>query len=162
MPRTTASATATLQLPGRIVIEEEQRRRAQHHDVVGAHRDQVDADGVVTAGVDGEAQLGSNTVGAGHQHRLAVAGRQLDQRAEAADAGEHLAAVRTLHQRLDALDQLVTGVDVDTGIAIGYAAAVCHGNLRMDAGRRSAAGACAIVHSANARRAIEDQCCDRT
>ena len=53
-------------------------------------------------------------------HRLAVAvQRHLDQRAEAAEAAEHLGAHRALHGRLDALDELVARVDVDAGIAIG-------------------------------------------
>ena len=138
MPRTTASATADLQLAGRVVIEEEQRLRALHHHVVDAHRDQVDADGVVAAGVDREAQLGADAVGAGHQHRMPVAGRQLHQRAEAADAGEHLAALRALHQRLDALDELVAGVDVDAGIAIGDAGAFTHDYSRRAAWVRAA------------------------
>ena len=54
----------------------------------------------------------------GDQHRLAVALRQLDQRAEAADAGQHLRAQRAPGERLDRLDQRVAGVDIDAGVAI--------------------------------------------
>ena len=45
--------------------------------------------------------------------------RHFDQRAEAADAGEHLAAHRAFGDGLDAFDELVARVDVDAGIAIG-------------------------------------------
>ena len=53
------------------------------------------------------------------QHRLAVALGELEQRAEAADARQHFGAHRALGERLDALDELVAGVDVDAGVAIG-------------------------------------------
>ena len=78
------------------------------------------------AAFDGETQLRAYAVGARDQHRLAVAGRQLDQGTEAADAGEHFAALRTLHQRFDSLDQLIAGVDIDAGIAIGETRAFGH------------------------------------
>ena len=156
MPRTTASATVDLQLAGGVVVEEEQRLRALHHDVIGAHGDEVDADGVVAAGVDRQAQLGTHAVGAGHQHRLPVAARQLHQRAEAADAGQHLAALRAPHQRLDALDELVAGVDVDAGIAIGDAGAFAHGTWRVCTSGAVRPGRYGIVHAARAlARAIQ-------
>ena len=65
-----------------------------------------------------ELELGADAVGARDEHRLAIALRQLDERAEAADAGEHLGAQRALRERLDALDERVAGVDVDAGVAI--------------------------------------------
>ena len=58
----------------------------------------------------------------GDEHRLAEALADLDQRAEAADAGEHFGPHRALGERLDALDQRVAGVDVDAGVAIGEGA----------------------------------------
>ncbi len=104
--------------PAGEIVEEEQRLRALHEDVVGAHRDQVDADGVVPVERERELELGADAVGAGDQHRLAEALADLDQRAEAADAGEHLGAHRPLGERLDALDQRVAGVDVDARLAV--------------------------------------------
>ena len=80
------------QLAGGVVVEEEQGLGALHGDIVDAHGDEVDADAVVAAGVDGEAQLGAHAIRAGHQHRFAVALRQADQRAKAADPGKHLRA----------------------------------------------------------------------
>ena len=114
----TASRHRDVQLAGRVVVEEEQGLRALHDDVVDAHGDEVDADRVVPPGVDRKSQLGADAVGARYQHRLAVTGGQLHQGAEAADAGEHLGALRAAHERLDALDELVAGVDVDARVAI--------------------------------------------
>ena len=110
-----------VELAAREVVEEEQRLGALHEDVVDAHRDEVDADRVVAVERERELELGADAVGAGDQHRLAEALADLDQRAEAADAGEHLGAQRALGERLDALDQRVAGVDVDAGVAVGKA-----------------------------------------
>ncbi len=55
-----------------VIVEEEKRLGALHNDVVHAHRHQVDADGVVDAGVDGELELGADAIGAGYQHRFLV------------------------------------------------------------------------------------------
>ena len=85
----------------------------------------------MAAGVDGQAQLRADAVGAGDQHRLAIARGNLHQRAEAADAGEHFGALRAAHERLDALDQFIAGVDVDAGVAIGVAALVVHAGPRI-------------------------------
>ena len=63
-------------LSGRDVVEHEQRLRAHAHQVVDAHGDQVDADGVVAAAVAGHDHLGAHPVGRGHQHRPGVARRR--------------------------------------------------------------------------------------
>jgi len=101
-----------------VVVEEEQRLRALDQDVVDAHRDEIDADGVVPVQRERELQLGADAVGARHQHGLPVALGQPDQRAESADAGEHLGAHRPLRERLDPLDERVAGVDVDARFAV--------------------------------------------
>ncbi len=118
------------ELAGRVVVEEEQRLRALHDHVVHAHRDQVDADRVVAAGLDRQPELGADAVGAGDQHRLAVAPhRNLEQRAEAAEAAEHFGAQRALDGGLDAFDQLVAGLDIDAGIFVGNRVGG-HGDLK--------------------------------
>jgi len=61
-----------LELSGGVVVEEEHGLGALHDDVVRAHRDEVDADRVVAAGLYGKAQLGADTVGAGDHHGPAV------------------------------------------------------------------------------------------
>jgi hypothetical protein len=67
----------------------------------------------------GQLELGADAVGAGHQHRLAVLARQVEQRAEAAQAAHHLGPEAALDQRLDALDHFVARVDIDAGVAVG-------------------------------------------
>ena len=102
------------------IVEEEQRLGALHDEVVDAHGDQVDADRVEDAGLDGDLQLGADAVGGGDQHRIAVAGRlEVEQAAEAADFGVGAGPPRRPHQRLDRLDKGVAGVDIDAGIGIG-------------------------------------------
>jgi len=101
------------------VVEEEQRLRALHQHVVRAHRHQVDADAVVPVQLEGELQLGADAVGARDEHRVLVLRRQLAQRAESADAGEHLGPQRAPRERLDRLDQGVARVDVDARVAVG-------------------------------------------
>ena len=59
------------QRAGGEIIEEEQRLGALHHQIVDAHRHQVDADRVVPPGLDRELQLGADAVGGGDQHRVA-------------------------------------------------------------------------------------------
>src|SRR6185437_4918468 len=113
-------------LAGGVVVEKEERLRALHGDIVGAHGHQIDADRIVPPGVYREAQLRADAIGPGHQHWVPVTRWQLHQRAEAADAGQHLRPSRTRDERLDALDELVAGVDVDTGVAIRHAAAFTH------------------------------------
>jgi hypothetical protein len=101
------------------IIEEEQRLGALHEHVVDTHRDEVDADRVVASKAQRQVQLRADPVGAGDEHRLAEALADLDQCAEAADAGQHLRAQRPLRERLDPFDERIAGVDVDAGLAIG-------------------------------------------
>ena len=54
-----------------VVVEEEQRLGALHHQVVHRHGDQIDADGVVAAGLDGDLDLGADAVIGRHQDRIA-------------------------------------------------------------------------------------------
>ncbi len=123
-------------LPAREVIEKEERLGALHENVVHAHRDEVDADGVVPAVLERELELGADAVGAGDQHRLAVALRDLEQRAEAADAREHLGAQRALGERLDALDQRIAGIDVHAGVAVREGGVVLHVRVQVERGLR--------------------------
>ena len=129
MPATTVVAVVDVELADGEVIEEEQRLGALHDEVVDAHGDQIDADGGVAPGVDGDAQLGADAVVGGDQDRIAVARRlQVEQAAEAAEAAVRAQAAGRLDERLDGLDERVAGVDVDPGVAVG------------DAGLRSRSG----------------------
>ena len=60
-----------VELAAGVVVEEEQRLGALDHDVVDAHRHQVDADRVGNAGLDRDLELGADAVGARHQDRIA-------------------------------------------------------------------------------------------
>nr|GFA99101.1 hypothetical protein [Tanacetum cinerariifolium] len=84
-----------VQFAGRVVIKEEQRLGAAHHQIVDAHGDEVDADGVVLVEVQGQTQLGADTVGAADQNRLLPA--------------HHFRALGALGDALDAFDQRFTG-----------------------------------------------------
>jgi hypothetical protein len=120
MPLITVAAVSTSSLPQE-VVEEEQRLGALHEDVVDAHRHQILAHGVVAVELERQLELGAHAVGARNQHRLLVLLRQLEQRAETADAGHHAFAHGALGKRLDPVDQRVAGFDVNTGIAVGKA-----------------------------------------
>ena len=70
------------------VVEEEQRLGALREQVVDAHGDEIDADGGVPAGLDGDLELGADAVVGGNQDRVREAGRlEIEQRAEAAEIG---------------------------------------------------------------------------
>ncbi len=113
-----------VQLAGREVVEEEQGLGALHHQVVDAHGDQVDADAVMLAGFDRDLQLGADAVGGGDQQRIAIAGRlEVEEGAEAAQAGVRTAARRRFGERLDRFHQGLAGIDVHAGFAIGQAIA---------------------------------------
>ena len=113
------------------VVEEEQWLGTLHHEVVDRHGDEVDADGVVPAGLDRDFQLGSDPVGRRHQHRIGETGAlEVEQPAKAADLGVRARARSGAHQRLDQLHHAVAGIDVDTGLGIGEAF-VRHGIPRL-------------------------------
>ena len=100
-------------LAGGDVVEQEQRLGPHADQVVDAHGDQVDADGVVATGGAGHDQLGAHPVGRGHQDGLRVAGHvERELAPEAADAGHHGA---------QPLDGGVAGGDVDAGAGVGGA-----------------------------------------
>ena len=113
------------------IIQEEQRLRPLAHQVVDAHRHEVDADRAELPGLDGDAQLGPDPVGGGDEHGILVAGRpEVEERAEATEPGHHARARGPLGGGPDALDQRVAGVDVDAGIGIGQSIAqFCHAIL---------------------------------
>src|SRR5690606_11503176 len=92
--------------------------RALDKNVIDAHRDQVLTVSVVPIQLKGELELGPDAVGAGNQDRLTELLRQLEQGAESADAPHHLRTHGASGKRLDAVDQLIAGFDIDTGIAI--------------------------------------------
>ena len=58
-----AELSAEIELAAGEIVEKEQGLGTLHDDVVDVHGDEIDADRVVEAGVDGELQLGADAVG---------------------------------------------------------------------------------------------------
>ncbi len=102
------------------VVEEEERLGALADEVVDAHGDEVDADGVEPARRLGDQRLGADAVGRRDEHRVAVAVRgEGEQAAEAADVADDLGTEGRAHVALDPLDGALAGGDVDAGALVG-------------------------------------------
>src|SRR6202790_4154388 len=106
--------------------------------------------------VDREAQLGTDAVSSRYEHGLAVTvERHSPQGAEAADAAQHFATHRASDEGLDSFDEFLAGVDIDTGLAIGYRGSLSHSDplcwlapTRGGAGRpvrRGGSGGCGLL-----------------
>lgn len=76
--------------------------------------------------VQGQAQLGADAVGARDQDRLLVAGRDLAEGAETAQAAHDFRTRSALGDALDAFDQCFTGVDVYTGVLVAQGGLLAH------------------------------------
>ncbi len=106
-----------IQFADREIIQEEQRQRALHGDVVDAVVHQILADGVVAAGEERDLQLGAHAVGRTHQHGLAESG-QLERGAERADIGQHAARESAARELLDGGYGAIGFIDIDAGVAV--------------------------------------------
>ena len=100
------------------IVEEKQGFGALHEDVVDAHGNEVLPDGVVHIPFKGQTQFGADAVRAGNQHRLAVLAEG-EERAKAADSGQHFRAHGAFGERFDAFDEGIACVDIDSGVAVG-------------------------------------------
>jgi len=110
---------AGVHLPERDVVEEEERGRPLHEDVVDAVGDEVVADRVVHPGEDRDLDLRAHAVGGGHQDGLAVAREVGPEHApERADLGQDLRVERRFRQALDARLGRVRRGDVDAGVPV--------------------------------------------
>ena len=119
MPSITRVGDIDVELAGGVIVEKEQGFRPLDDDVVDAHGDEVDADGVMPAGFDGELELGADPIRAGDEHGLAVAVQgQLEQGAEPSQSREHAGPRGAGNGRFDPLDEAVAGIDIDAGILI--------------------------------------------
>jgi nucleotide-binding universal stress UspA family protein len=86
MPSTILDADLGVELAGGEIVEEEQRLGTLHDEIVDAHRNEIDADRIVVAGIDGDLQLGADAVIGRHQDRVDEAcGLEVEKTAEAAD-----------------------------------------------------------------------------
>ena len=100
------------------IVEEEQRFRALNQNVVDAHGDEVDADGVVFVPVEGEFELGAYAVSAADEDGIFVFFADFDQCAEAAQITQHFGTHGAFGKRFDVFDQLVACVDVHACVAV--------------------------------------------
>lgn len=73
-------------------------------------------------GIDGDLQLGADTVIGGNEYRVfETSGLEVEQAAKAANLSVRTGAARGAHEGLDLLDHQVTSIDVDTSLRIGQA-----------------------------------------
>jgi hypothetical protein len=94
-----------------------------HDEIVDAHGDQIDADGSVVLGVDGDLQLRSDAVGGGDEQRVGKAGGLgIEESAEAAERGVGPAPRGGARQGRDGFDEGVAGIDVDARVLVSPAA----------------------------------------
>jgi hypothetical protein len=77
--------------------------------------DEIRADRIVAPGEECDLQLGSDAVGARHQHRILEPIAEPEQPAERPDVGHDAGRERAAGERPDAPDGLVARVDVYTG-----------------------------------------------
>jgi hypothetical protein len=99
------------------VVEEEQRARALHQDVVDAVVDDVLAHRVVTPGPHRHLELGAHAVRAADQQVL-LAGR-LEQPAEGAPLADHVGVLGLLDEFLGPRQRRHLGVNINAALAIG-------------------------------------------
>jgi len=67
---------------------------------------------------DGDLDLGADGVGARDQHRLLVAGGELETTGKTPQATQHALGVSRRHRLLDQLDGAVASIDIDTGVDV--------------------------------------------
>ena len=108
------------QFADRNVIKEEQRLGAGGQNVVRAHGDQIDADGIVLARKLRNLELGSHAVGSGHQkrifHLLSCGNRE--QTAKTADIANNFLTIRRMNRLLDGVYRTSTFFNVNAGLRI--------------------------------------------
>ena len=89
------------QPPGGEVVEEKQRRRAVHGDVVDRMADKVGGDARVAVHRKGDLEFGSYAIRARHEHRVARQAREREEAGECADILQDAGVERGPGQPLD-------------------------------------------------------------
>ena len=113
---------AAFERSGGEIVEEEQRLRALHDQVVDAHGNQIDADGIVPVVIDRQLQLGADAIVRGDQQGVLEPGRLgIEESAESAELGVRPGPGGRAHQRADRLDQRIACRDRDTCAFVGVA-----------------------------------------
>ena len=102
-PRDDLLGDFAVEATGCEIVEEEERRCALNGDVVDAVVDEIGADGVVDAELEGELELGADAIGARDENRLLGFAVEAEETAEAADFAEHIAGEGALRKVFDGL-----------------------------------------------------------
>lgn len=106
-------------MSSREIIKKIKRFRANNEDVVGAHGDEVNADGVVAIERKSEFEFCSYTVGSGHQDWPSISiERNLKEPTEATNSSQALWPLGFSDEWLDALNQVVAGVNINPSVAV--------------------------------------------
>jgi len=110
-----------LQLARAQVIQEEQRLRAQHRDVVDAMVHQIRTNGVMLVHRERDLQLGAHAVHGRHQDRLAILLQiERKQPAEPAHLAQHLTAMRGREQLRQRGFDFIAQIDVNAGGGVSF------------------------------------------
>src|SRR6185436_13520795 len=131
------------------VVEEEQRNRALHEDVVYAVVYEIAPNRVVPIRVDGNLDLGAHTIGTGDQNRLPEAGGNAEHPAEAAKGSDDTGGEGGLYELLDPLLCRIGRIDIHAGASVAEGVGVC---AWIDAGRAPIAHAGSASSNATRRR----------
>ena len=115
-----------VQVTGGVIVEEKERLGALHHDVVDAHPDKIDADGVVPAHGQGKFELGTDAVGAGDQYGFAVPDGEFKKAAKAPESRQHTRSPGLGDERFDTIYERIASVDVHAGVPIRQGGFVSH------------------------------------
>src|SRR5262245_22006298 len=126
-----------LKFPAGVIIKKEEGLGALHHEVIHAHCDQINANGVVAGGFDRNLELGADFVGCRDQYRVAVANPlEIEQSAKSADFSICSRTGGGADQGLDQLHHPIAGIDINTGLRVSKTALfLCHDGPRSRRGR---------------------------
>ncbi len=112
----------------RVVVKKKQRLGALHDDVVNAHRNQVNTNGIQSVELERQLELGADAIRSGDEQRiLALAQVGPKQTTEAADITNNTRAPCACHRVLDGAYQRIACVNVNTGIPISQRLVLVHG-----------------------------------
>ena len=86
--------------------------------------DQIHADGLVLAGLEGDLELAADAIGAAHQYRVVqrAGGGQVEQSAERPDVGQDALPESAAGDQTKTLDDAHLRVDVDAGVLVSQTA----------------------------------------
>ncbi len=119
------------QLPGRKIVQEEQRLRTAHRNIIHAHRHEINTDRVVLVHHEGNLQFRPDSVCSGNEYGLFVfACLKAKKPAKASEVGQNFWTERRTNERLDAIDEFIARIDIHTSIAIGRHSQSQRGTLR--------------------------------